>query len=538
MDTGSRIAIWRPLGALFAVLASPLALAQQASARFAVTGYVIDGTLVPDAGVEALLAPFTGPDKSLADLQSARDALEAALRAEGHSFAVVRLPPQTVSAAGLVTLRVLEYRIGRVTVDGARHHDEANVLRSLPALAADSVPAMGALEAQLLLANSIPVKRTSVVMQTGLQDTIDFAVQVQDARPWRFATTLDNTGTPKRPVSCASASASSTRTSGTATMCCSLQYVTAPHRDEDPGTLALPIEDDVRIWGASYLVPLPRLRGSLEIHGGDANVDSGVVAGVFDISGSGSVIGGRFLLNLPVRAALAQQLWIGYDSRHYDNDVQVAGGSEQLVPDYRVNPLTLGYQADARFARVDVRAALRLSHNLPSGSLSGAADFDAVRAGASPDYSTIGLDAGLHYGLGRGGELSLRLEGQYTDDLLVPGEQFGIGGAHSVRGLDERQFTADRGLLGSIQWLSPNLFPGARVSNTRLAAFVDGATGRTLQPTGFERGSIDIASVGAGLRFGHGRNLSLQLDYGYLIDPDPDLDLQSGRWHGGFSWFF
>ncbi len=537
MDTGSRIAIWRPLGALLALLACPLALAQQAPARFAVTGYVIDGTLVPDAGVEALLAPFTGPDKSLADLQAARDALEAALRAEGHSFAVVRLPPQTVSAAGLVTLRVLEYRIGRVTVDGARHHDEANVLRSLPALAADSVPAMGALEAQLLLANSNPVKRTSVVMQTGLQDTIDFAVQVQDARPWRFATTLDNTGTPETGdlrfgIGFQHANL------WNRDHVLSLQYVTAPHRDEDPGTLALPIEDNVRIWGASYLVPLPRLRGSLEIHGGDANVDSGVVAGVFDISGSGSVIGGRFLLNLPVRAALAQQLWIGYDSRHYDNDVQVAGGSEQLVPDYRVSPLTLGYQADAMFAGVNVRAALRFSHNLPSGSLSGAADFDAVRAGASPDYSTIGLDAGLQYGLGRGGELSLRLEGQYTDDLLVPGEQFGIGGAHSVRGLDERQFTADRGLLGSIQWLSPNLFPGARVSNTRLAAFVDGATGRTLQPTGFERGSIDIASVGAGLRFAHGRNLSLQLDYGYLIDPDPDLDLQSGRWHGGFSWFF
>jgi hemolysin activation/secretion protein len=537
MDTGIRFAWMRSLGVLFAVLACPLALAQRPPEQFAVTGYRVDGTLAPAAGVEALLAPFTGPGKSLADLQAARDALEKALRAEGHSFAVVRLPPQTIAAGGVVTLSVMEYRVGRVTVEGARHHDEANVLRSLPALATDSVPAMGALEAQLLLANSNPVKRTSVVMETGTRDTIDFAVQIQDARPWRFATTLDNTGTPETGdlrfgVGFQHANL------WNRDHVLSLQYMTAPHSDEDPQQLALPFEDDVRIWGASYLVPLPRLRGSLEIRGGEANVDSGVVAGVFAITGSGSVFGGRFLLNLPVRTALAQQVWMGYDSRRYDNDVQVSGGSEQLVPDYHVSPLTLGYQADARLARVDLRAALHVSHNLPSGSLSSAADFDAVRAGAARDYSIVGLDAGLHYGLGRGGELSLRLEGQYTHDLLVPGEQFGIGGAHSVRGLEERQLTADRGLFGSAEWQSPNLFPGARSSTVHVAAFIDGATGRTLNATGFERSSIDIASAGVGLRFGSRRSLSLQLDYGYLIDPDPDLNLQSGRVHGSFSWFF
>ncbi|MEY2853579.1 MAG: hypothetical protein RL030_711, partial [Pseudomonadota bacterium] len=107
MDTGSRIASLRPLGALLAVLACPLALAQQHPQRFAVTGYRIDGALAPDAGVGSLLTPFTGADRSFEDLQAARAALETTLRAEGHSFAVVRLPPQTVPADGLVTLQVL-----------------------------------------------------------------------------------------------------------------------------------------------------------------------------------------------------------------------------------------------------------------------------------------------------------------------------------------------------------------------------------------------------------------------------------------------
>lgn len=526
----------RALAGLLAIAACP-ALAAQPVGGFPVAGYRFEGPLVPDARAQAVLAPFTGPDRTLADLQEARAALEAALRADGHPLAIVRLPPQTVTTEGIVTLQVLEYRIGRVTVEGARHHDEANVLRSLPALNTNAAPALPALEAQLLLANANPVKRTSVVMEPGLQDTIDFTVRVEDTRSWRVATTLDNTGTPdtgelRFGVGFQHANL------WNRDHVLSVQYVTAPHSDANPGQLALPFEDDVRIWGASYLVPLPRLRGSFEVHAGEANVDSGIVAGVFDITGSGSVAGARFLMNLPTRAALAQQLSLGYDSRRYDNDVQVAGGSEQLVPDYRVSPLALGYHADARFARSSLRAGLSYAHNLPSGSLSSAADFDAVRAGASRNYSIVSFDAGLRHGLGRGGDLVLRITGQYTDDLLVPGEQFGIGGANSVRGLEERQFTADRGLYGSLEWQSPGLFPRWQAATARFALFVDGASGRTLHPTGFENGSLDIASTGAGLRFGDGRRASLQVDYGFLIDPDPDLNLHSGRLHAGFSWFF
>lgn len=522
---------------LFASFAAPLAVfAATPPARFEVSRYQLEGGPLPEpARLGAVLAPYTGADRTLEDLQGARAALESLLRENGHPFAVVQLPPQTVSKDGAVTLRIVEYTIGRITLDGAQFHDRDNVLRSLPALAEGAVPQLGALDAQLLLTNDSPVKRTTVTMQPGLHDTIDFAVQVQDARPWRFATTVDNTGTDETGKLRFGLGFQHANLWNRDHIL-SVQYVTAPHRDEDPGQLAFPIEDDVRIVGGSYRIPIPRARGALELYGGNANVDSGVVAGLFSITGRGSVLGSRFVYNLPTREAWTQRLSAGYETRDYDNDVQLEGGSEQLVPDYRVNPFSLGYIAEAQYRQINASAQLTLARNLPSGSNSGAADFDAVREGATRDYTLVRLGGGAQLGLGGAGEMAFRLDSQYTSDLLVPGEQFGIGGMNSVRGLEERQFISDRGVSTSLEWLSPDLFSNAPRFTTRVLVFVDAAWGETIRPTAFEQGSIDVQSIGAGLRLGNGQSLNFRLDYGHLIDRPPEL--QSGRWHGGFSWFF
>lgn len=522
---------------LAALLLAPLsALAATPAARFEVSRFQLEGAPLADpARLEALLSPYTGADRTIEDLHAARSTLEASLREDGHPFAVVQLPPQTVAGDGSVTLRVVEYTIGRITLEGAQFHDRDNVLRSLPALAEGTVPKLGALDAQLQVANDSPVKRTTVTMQPGLHDTIDFAVQVQDVRPWRFATTLDNTGTDETGALRFGLGFQHANLWNRDHVF-SVQYVTAPHDDGNPDHLAFPIEDDVQIVGASYRIPVPQARGALELYGGSANVDSGVVAGVFDITGSGTVLGTRFILNLPTHAAWTQRLTAGYETRDYDNDVQLAGGSGQLVPDYRVNPFSVGYTTEAQFSQFTMSAQLMLSHNLPSGSHSSAADFEAVRAGAEDNYTLFRLGGGAQMGLGGAGEVGFRLDGQYTSDLLVPGEQFGIGGMNSVRGLEERQFIADRGLSTSLEWISPDLFSNAPRFTTRALLFFDAAWGETIRPTAFEQGSIDVQSVGAGLRLGNERSLNFRIDYGHLIDPPPGIS--SGRWHGGFSWFF
>lgn len=525
------------LGGAAAALLAATCLAA-ADPHFAVTGFRIEGIAPGDAErLEPVLRPYVGPDRTIGDLHAARVAVESALRGSGYELVAVQLPPQTFAPGADVVLRVVPYRIGRVRVDGALYHDETNVRRSLPALADGGIPDMRALNAQLQLANDAPVKRTTVVIAPGMDESVDFDLRINDVRPWRFATSLDNTGTEETGELRFGVGFQHANVWNRDHVL-SLQYVTAPYKDDDPDQLALPVEDDVRIFGASYRIPLPQARSVLELYGGSANVDSGVVAGAFDITGSGSTIGGRFAYVLPAAGVLEQRLTAGYETRNYDNDVQATGGSEQLVPDYRVNPLSIGYLGQARVGRTLATARISASHNIPSGANSSQAAFDGVRAGATNEYLLARLAAHAQLSFDRYGDIVVRLDGQYTDDLLVPGEQFGIGGINSVRGLEERQFIADRGVSGSVEWLLPNPFERSLLASTRLLFFVDGAYGQTLDPTAFELSSIDVASAGAGLRIGNGRNLAMTLDYGHLIDPDPELDVDAGHWHGSFTWFF
>ena len=79
--------------------------------RFEVTG----NTLLTPSQVEQELAPFQGADKSLEDVQKARDALQKRYEAEGFLTVAVAIPQQTVES-GVVRLQVLEARLGRIEV--------------------------------------------------------------------------------------------------------------------------------------------------------------------------------------------------------------------------------------------------------------------------------------------------------------------------------------------------------------------------------------------------------------------------------------
>jgi hemolysin activation/secretion protein len=70
---------------------------------------------------------------------SALEALEAAYRERGYNVVTVELPEQELNG-GVVQLRVVETKIGRVSVKNNQYFDEANIRRSLPALQEGSRP--------------------------------------------------------------------------------------------------------------------------------------------------------------------------------------------------------------------------------------------------------------------------------------------------------------------------------------------------------------------------------------------------------------
>src|SRR5207344_943295 len=93
----------------------------------------------------------------------------------------------------------------------------------------------------------------------------------------------------------------------------------------------------------------------------------------------------------------------------------------------------------------DISFNVSYAHNIAGGNHGSDADFEAQRPGASSSYSAVREGVAFTQLLPSDFILRAVANAQQTHDLLVPGEQFGMGGVDSVRGYYEREVASDIG---------------------------------------------------------------------------------------------
>lgn len=496
-------------------------------------------TLLPPARTDEVLAPFVGRDRTIAELQQARTALEEAYAAAGYGATQVVLPEQEIED-GVVRLRVVEGRTGRILIEGNRFFDDANIRASLPALQPGEALNTTRLASNLQLANENPVKQTAVVLKPGEREgELDAQVRVADQRPYRFSVSLDNTGT----------SDTGDLRIGFGFQHANLfnrdhvlnvQYVTSPTQEDNPDKLALPPNNNVLILGAGYHIPLYSLGDSIDLIAGYANVDSGVVQNLYNISGSGRVYSGRYNFGLPRFAGIEQKLTLGLDWQYYDNNVTPVGSTSGIVPDYVLHPVSLTYSGLWRGETDEVSFYLAGVRNIPGGNNGDQAQFSLVRPGAEASYTLGRLNLAWLHSFPHGIQGRVRFSGQYTRDELLAGAQFGIGGMDSVRGFVERQFIGDKGFSASAEVYSPELAGELAVHGlrVRLLAFYDYGRVSLINPQVFEPPTSTISSVGPGIRIGYGSSVSARFDYGFRLQTGSPSVGGGGRANFSLIWVF
>src|SRR5262249_51644407 len=137
--------------------------------KFPITEFRVSGnTLLGPSRVDEILSPFVGPERTLADAQSARDTLQKAYEDEGFLTVAVSIPPQTV-AGGVVRLEVIEARVGKVTVEneGIRWIRDDRVLDLVPHIRPGAVLLKKELEEDLKSANRNPNRQVHPVVRAG-----------------------------------------------------------------------------------------------------------------------------------------------------------------------------------------------------------------------------------------------------------------------------------------------------------------------------------------------------------------------------------
>jgi hemolysin activation/secretion protein len=485
------------------------ATGSDATGSFDIERFQVDGEiLLKPSTIQSIVARFTGKSRDSKDIDQAIKALEAAYHKRGFILAKVVLVDR-IAAEGVVHLQVIQPRIGKVRISGNNFHSEANIRRSLPDFTEGVVPNTTDLSVDIRIANENPSKKAVPQLQEGADaDTVDAAIQITDEKPWSAGAVLDNSGVGLPGRTHITAQYQNYDLWGL-DHTLSLQYTTST---EHPS--------DIKIYSFGYEIPLYAHRDSLDFYGSYSNVNSGQISAGLEsltVSGAGTVVGAHFTHNLPQLGIYNSQLVAGFDRKAFRNVMNPA--DPNLASDVTVDPLNLSYMGQWVMVTGNANVYLTVVRNVPGGSQGADSNFAIARAGATRNYGM--LKYGASYTRILPGEWSLRLatNAQATHDALITGEEFGVGGATSVRGLEERQLLDDGGLASTAEIYTPNLcaFMQGNNAHCNLLGFIDdGHLSRNdVQPG--EAAHISVASTGVGIRVTEGRTLALQMDYGQVF---------------------
>ncbi len=471
---------------------------------FDVWEYEVHGNTVLEATtIERALYRFLGPGKSVRDVESARQALEQTYRKAGFATVQVVIPEQAVDG-GVVELKVVPGRVGRVRVAGSRYYDQGRILARVPDLAAGVVPNFNAVQLQLNSVNRFPGRRVIPLLRAGDEPgTTEVELKVEEKRPYKGSLEINNRH---------SANTTSTRLNAAARYenlwqkqhSVGLQYQTAPEKPKE-----------AQVWVLSYDAPSATSDDYYAFYAVRTKSD---VATLGDISvlGNGKIYGLRWVAPLPGQERFTHTITAGADYKDFDEIVAVSGSSSIKTP-IRYLPFTLSYEAYRRSTKGLWRFGTGFNFAI-RGLVTKEAQFADKRFKARGNYFVWKWDVQRTHQLPKGFVAFAWLDGQAADQPLVSNEQYSAGGAQTVRGYLESEALGDEAVRGTFELRTPARVGRWPVEGSTLNGFVflDAASLWLKDPLPGQTSRYRLSSTGLGLRFSAGR-WKLSLDGGWPL---------------------
>jgi hemolysin activation/secretion protein len=480
--------------------AAPAAPAMPASVpppTFPIKGFRVTGeNPLGEAEVQRLLAPYVRNDASIDTLQQAAGVLEKALRDKGFGLHRVALPPQEVGET--VRLDIVRFTVGKVDIEGREIYSERNVRLVLPDLKEGETPNFGRLAIQTAIANENVNKQVQVGLRESEElDKIDATITVKEQKPWNIGVGISNAGT-----------RNSGRDRFTVTGSHSNLW-DLDHQFIGAYTTSLERASDVKQIGLTYKIPMFSLGAVIAFSATKSDVVGNF--GTFTSTGAGHTIGASYTHYLAPEGGRRSYVTAGLDDKLF-KATEISG--QVVGVDRRSVPVSIGYTARTETDRSTWGYDTTLAFNTGLGAHDDLASYqqedtriDTVHWKAlrgNLNYTAPFAEVWLW---------SARGSWQYSPDVLISGEQFGLGGLGSVRGTEiDRPITADKGMQATFEVTSPEFFTGLRA-----VGFVDAGWLWNNKPNGTNRVSSDhLASVGVGLRYTK-EPVSVSFDYGRVV---------------------
>jgi hemolysin activation/secretion protein len=484
---------------------------------FYIREYRVDGAQrLKNLEVEEAVYPYLGPARTPADVEQARMALEKVYHDKGFQTVSVIVPQQD-PRRGVIRLEVVENKVGRLRVNGARWFLPSQIKREAPSLAEGNTPDMKQVSKEIVGLNRLGDRRVTPVLRQGVEPgTVDIDLNVEDKLPLHGSLELNNRY---------SANTTPLRING------SLSYGNFFQKGHTGGLsfqVAPENINDALVYSGYYLA---RVSDGVSLMAQATKQDSNVsTLGGGAVAGAGEIAGLRAIFDLPTTPNFYQTITLGIDYKNLEEDIVI--GNDIISSQIEYYPLSANYTAswiaDKSFT------ALNTSLNFSLRDVgSDEDDYADKRFNADGSYVFIRGDLAHTHDLDGGYQLFAKIQGQLSSQPLVNSEQFAGGGLDTARGYLEATVLGDNGFFGTLEWISPSLLGDPtklgvngdrKADEWRFYAFTDAGMVGLIDELPGQEAQFSLVSFGIGSRINIGKHYNGAVDVAVPVIEQADTD--------------
>lgn len=465
------------------------------------------GVLLSLDELNKITSSYQNKKLTISEMQKVADLITDAYRVKGYPTSRAYIPPQTIGKDGVLLIRIVEGRVGEVSVKGNKFF-KSQIYKKKLKLKQNDPFNYSSLQRSLTLINERPDRFAKVILVPGkTPGSTDIIIDAKDYLPIHVGYAHDNFGS---------------RYVGRDRDSVTFEHNNLLGFDDQLYFQFMRSEDSLStLKSGRYIFPLNDTL-NLGVNASYAKTKLGREFAVLDSTGKSTIIGAFLNQTLFSTEYLDIRLNLGFDYKKIRNYLS---GTESSRDDARV--VKFGFDLDNidNFGRTLFTAELDMGIPNIMGGLE-AKDPRSTRVGAGGKFTKGVFNLYRSQNMPFSSNLLFKNSAQFTNNTLTAAEEFQLGGPYSVRGYAPGETAGDRGLYSAVEWSFPYYFipKKARIpltketwyDTTRLVLFYDWGTTRSNSKEETIK-TRTLNSAGVGFRFSLTNRLSAKLELAWPI---------------------
>jgi hemolysin activation/secretion protein len=475
---------------------------------------VLGNTKLTKVQIETALYHQLGENKTIDDVEKARESLEKAYHQAGYLTALVDIPEQEVNNK-IVKLNVTEGKVSKLRINGSHYYSLGRIKELSPSVQEGEVPYFPNVQKDIARLNRTSDKRVTPVMKAGkVFGTVEVDLKVEDNLPLHASLELNDRY---------SRDTTRYRLGGMVKYdnlwqhehSLSLSFLTAPEN-----------VDEVKVLSANYLMRFDESDMLLALYGVRSKSDVATIGGT-NVLGDATILGARLIKPLPSLDNYFHSISFGVDYKDFGQKIK--GDSTDTPISYM--PLSALYSGTLQSPDATTQLSAGVTMGV-RGLFADDEEFATKRPGlrdintneviarsGKPDFLVGKLELSRTQKLPKDFQGYIKVDGQFANGPLISNEQFLAGGADTVRGYLESEVSGDKGFHSTLEIRTPPLFKSISwIKEFRLSSFYDAARVYIIDPVEGQDEVTNISGIGFGARLNTWKNINFSLDLAWPLE--------------------